>query len=156
MGDLGAYGEAGTTASFDLAKGYLDGFGLGFNLVTGNHDLEGMQQFDTVRPSNPYVVVEHPGSRPDEQPSSPYQDLENLLEWQRVFDLKTPYFCHQIGKKTLCVGLSTTHFRSARFSSHEVFIPRQQTMWLEELLRKHPEEEGWRGALVDPACLIRV
>ncbi len=53
---------------------------------------------------------------------------------------------NQIGKKTLCVGLSTTHFRSARFSSHEVFIPKSQTMWLEELLNKHPEEEGWRGA----------
>lgn len=47
LGDLGAYGEAGTTASFELAKDYLDGFGLGYNLVTGNHDLEGMQQFDT-------------------------------------------------------------------------------------------------------------
>ena len=62
LGDLGAYGEAGTTASFELAKDYLDGFGLGYNLVTGNHDLEGMEQFDT--------------------------DLENLLEWQRVFGLK--------------------------------------------------------------------
>jgi 3',5'-cyclic AMP phosphodiesterase CpdA len=47
LGDLGAYGEAGTTASFELAKEYLDGFGLPYNLVTGNHDLEGMQQFDT-------------------------------------------------------------------------------------------------------------
>lgn len=54
----------------------------------------------------------------------------------------------QIGKKTLCVGLSTTHFRSARYSSHEVYIPKSQTMWLEELLNKHPEEEGWRGACV--------
>lgn len=62
LGDLGAYGEAGTTASFELAKDYLDGFGLGYNLVTGNHDLEGMEQFDT--------------------------DLENLIEWQRVFGLK--------------------------------------------------------------------
>ncbi len=70
LGDLGAYGEAGTTASFELAKEYLDGFGLGYNLVTGNHDLEGMQQFDT--------------------------DLENLQEWQRVFGLKKPYFCHQV------------------------------------------------------------
>lgn len=51
----------------------------------------------------------------------------------------------QIGKRTLCVGLSTTHFRSARYSSHEVFIPKAQTTWLEELLQKHPEEEGWRG-----------
>ena len=73
-------------------------------------------------------------------------DLENLQEWQRVFGLKTPYFCHRIGAKTLCVGLSTTHFRSAPYSSHEVFIPKSQTMWFEELLKKHPEEEGWRGA----------
>lgn len=70
LGDLGAYGEAGTTASFELAKEYLDGFNLNYNLVTGNHDLEGMQQFET--------------------------DLENLMEWQRVFGLTTPYFCHQV------------------------------------------------------------
>ena len=35
LGDLGAYGDAGTTTCFKLAKGYLDGYGLPYNLVTG-------------------------------------------------------------------------------------------------------------------------
>ncbi len=118
LGDLGAYGDAGTTACFAHAKAYLDGYGLPYNLVTGNHDLEGMDEFET--------------------------DVENLQAWQDAFGLKAPTFCHRIGRKTLCVGLSTTRFRSAPFSSHEVYIPRSQTTWLENVLKEHPEEDGWR------------
>lgn len=47
LGDLGAYGIAGTTSSFKLAKEYPDGFGVGWDVVTGNHDLEGMDEFET-------------------------------------------------------------------------------------------------------------
>lgn len=71
-------------------------------------------------------------------------DVENLQAWKKVFGINAPTFCHQIGDKTLCVGLSTTRFRSSPFSSHEVYIPKEQTIWLENLLRQHPEEEGWR------------
>lgn len=35
LGDLGAYGDAGTTTCFEHAKAYLEGYGLPFNLVTG-------------------------------------------------------------------------------------------------------------------------
>lgn len=35
LGDLGAYGDAGTTTCFEHAKEYLEGYGLPFNLVTG-------------------------------------------------------------------------------------------------------------------------
>lgn len=95
LGDLGAYGEAGTTASFELAKAYLDGFALDYNLVTGNHDLEGMDQFDTGKGGclagrGTYI------STNDHPPTLRTLDLENLVEWQRVFGLKTPYFCHQV------------------------------------------------------------
>lgn len=144
LGDLGAYGDAGTTTCFEHAKAYLEGYHLPYNLVTGyvtraalffsslsltdlhltplhpfrNHDLEGMDEFST--------------------------DVENLQAWQDAFGLKFPTFCHQIGEKTLCIGLSTTRFRSSPFSSHEVYIPKAQTIWLENLLKHHPEEEGWR------------
>lgn len=51
----------------------------------------------------------------------------------------------QVGKRTLCVGLSTVRFRSAQFSSHEVFIPPEQIEWLDQLLTEHPESDGWKG-----------
>lgn len=35
LGDLGAYGDAGTTTCFEHAKAYLEGYHLPFNLVTG-------------------------------------------------------------------------------------------------------------------------
>ncbi|CAN0347114.1 unnamed protein product, partial [Discosporangium mesarthrocarpum] len=37
----------GTTACFELARDYLDGFNTPLDLVTGNHDLEGMDEFET-------------------------------------------------------------------------------------------------------------
>eukprot|EP00639_Heterosigma_akashiwo_P026676 CAMPEP_0194700942 /NCGR_PEP_ID=MMETSP0295-20121207/25869_1 /TAXON_ID=39354 /ORGANISM="Heterosigma akashiwo, Strain CCMP2393" /LENGTH=95 /DNA_ID=CAMNT_0039594995 /DNA_START=68 /DNA_END=352 /DNA_ORIENTATION=- len=47
LGDLGAYGSAGTTENFEFSKEFLAGFGCPFDLVTGNHDLEGMDAFAT-------------------------------------------------------------------------------------------------------------
>ena len=42
LGDLGAYAaKPGSKACFQVAKEYLDGFELPYNLITGNHDLEG-------------------------------------------------------------------------------------------------------------------
>jgi hypothetical protein len=40
LGDLGAYGSAGTTKSFDSSKEYLGSFGADFDIVTGNHDCK--------------------------------------------------------------------------------------------------------------------
>ena len=40
LGDLGAYGSAGTTKSFEFSKEYLGSFGADFDIVTGNHDCE--------------------------------------------------------------------------------------------------------------------
>ena len=45
LGDLGAYGEAGTTQSFKLAKEYLDGFQVPYSLITGNVSKQGHHQF---------------------------------------------------------------------------------------------------------------
>lgn len=40
-------GDAGTTKSFEDAKSFLGGFSLPFDLATGNHNLEGLDEFDT-------------------------------------------------------------------------------------------------------------
>ncbi|CAM9228471.1 unnamed protein product [Phaeothamnion confervicola] len=118
LGDLGDYGGAGTTRCFDHAKEYLDGFDTRYDLVTGNHDLEGMDEFET--------------------------DEENLLAWQRCFGREMPQFCTQISNRTLAVGLSTVRFRDAPYSSHEVYVDDAQLEWFEDVLARHPEADGWR------------
>jgi hypothetical protein len=124
LGDLGRKdirhlpGDAGTTQSFQSAKQFLDGFGLPFDLVTGNHDLEGLDEFDT--------------------------DEENLNAWMECFDKTTPYFSKQIGERTLLVGLSTVRFRDSPHSSHECHADEAQLEWFENIVQNHSEKDGWR------------
>jgi hypothetical protein len=117
LGDLGAYGSAGTKECFSVAKAYLDGFDVPYELITGNHDLEDF---------------------------SIETDEENLANWMESFGREQPQFCHQLGERTVCVGLSTVAFRDNPYSSHEVFIDNEQLAWFEDICRRHPAEEGWR------------
>ncbi|CAN0376028.1 unnamed protein product, partial [Ectocarpus sp. 12 AP-2014] len=66
LGDLGAYGSAGTTECFRVARDYLDGFHAPVDIVSGNHDLEGLGEFAT--------------------------DRENLAAFQAAFDKESPQF----------------------------------------------------------------
>jgi Calcineurin-like phosphoesterase len=91
---------SGTTACFHLAKGYLDGFGVPHEVVGGNHDLEGLDEFPT--------------------------DQANLDAYLQVLGKSTPHFKRLIAEKTLLVGLGSTVFRGAQFTSHEVFIDDKQ------------------------------
>lgn len=124
LGDLGRKdirhepGDAGTTKSFLDAKEFLNGFSLPYDLVTGNHDLEGLDEFDT--------------------------DESNLEAWMDCFEKPDAYFSKQIGEKTLLVGLSTVRFRNAPYSSHECHADEEQLAWFEKLIRDHPDEDGWR------------
>jgi Calcineurin-like phosphoesterase len=124
LGDLGRkdirheQGDAGTTLSFQEAKDFFDGFNLPYDLVTGNHDLEGLDEFKT--------------------------DSENLQAWMKMFDKNTPYFQRYIGEKTLLLGLSTVKFREAQFSSHEVQVDDAQVDWFVRTVESHPESEGWK------------
>lgn len=124
LGDLGRKdirhepGDAGTTKSFIDAKAYLDGFGFPLELVTGNHDLEGMDEFDT--------------------------DEANLKAWMDCFGKDKPQFCKQVGDRTLLLGLSTTRFRNAPFSSHEVHVDDEQLKWFVDTVKAHPAEDGWK------------
>jgi len=109
---------AGTTACFELARSYLDGFGVPFDVVGGNHDLEGIDEFKT--------------------------DEANLKVYLEKLGKKTPQFCHQVAEKTLVVGLGSTVFRSAVYTSHEVVVDPEQVKWFEETIKAHPAEEGWK------------
>lgn len=42
-------GSAGTTECFKVAREYLDEFETPVDIVSGNHDLEGLGEFDTDR-----------------------------------------------------------------------------------------------------------
>ncbi|KAA8495588.1 hypothetical protein FVE85_1743 [Porphyridium purpureum] len=129
VGDLGAYGIAGTSASFELARDFLRSFGLSYSVVTGNHDLEGLDEFKT--------------------------DQENLDAWGRVFGPDTdtlttlteglPVFRREIpGSDIVLLGMSTVRFREARGSSHEVYIDDEQLSWFDAQLAKC-EMEGKRA-----------
>jgi len=126
LGDLGesksvdhtAQLFAGTSACFKLTREYLDGFGVPFEVITGNHDLEGIDEFPT--------------------------DKANMEAFLKAFDKETPQFVRQIADKTLLVGLSSVVFREALFTSHEVFIDEQQVKWFEQLVKSCPAQDGWK------------
>ena len=140
LGDLGRKdirhepGDAGTTKSFLDAKEYFQGFNLPYDLITGNHDLEGLDEFDT--------------------------DEGNLRAWMDCFDKSVPYFSKKIGDKTLLVGLSTVRFRTSPHSSHECHADGEQLEWFENHIRDHPQEDGWRICVFTHApimgCNLRV
>lgn len=60
-------GSAGTTECFKLARDYLDGFQAPVDIVSGNHDLEGLGEFATDGENlaafqviiSPNSVIEH-------------------------------------------------------------------------------------------------
>jgi hypothetical protein len=109
---------AGTTECHELAAEYLNSFGVPYEVIGGNHDLEGLDEFAT--------------------------DKANLDMFLRVHNKPTPNFSRLIADKTLLVGLSSTVFRDAKYTSHEVTIDDVQLAWFEETLRTHPSEEGWK------------
>jgi len=109
---------SGTTSCFNLANSYLQGFGVPYEVVTGNHDLEGIDEFKT--------------------------DEENMKAFLSIFNKPTPYFKREIAPKTLLIGLSSVTFRTAQFTSHEVYIDDQQIEWFERIIKESPAEEGWK------------
>jgi len=125
LGDLGESKDctqtkqlfSGTTECFKLAREYLDGYGVPFDVVGGNHDLEGIDEFGT--------------------------DEENLEAYLKFLGKETPQFCHEIAEKTLVVGLGSTAFRTATYTSHEVSIDKKQLDWFEKTIEEHPASEGW-------------
>jgi len=136
LGDLGESKDcteseqlyAGTTACFELVREYFDGFGVPFNVVGGNHDLEGIDEFNT--------------------------DADNLETFLRIMGKETPQFAHEIAPKTLLVGLGSTVFRDATYTSHEVFADAGQVAWFEKTIAEHPAEDGWNVFCFSHAPII--
>ncbi len=136
LGDLGESKDctqtqqlfSGTTPCFELARDYLDGFGTPFNAVGGNHDLEGIDEFAT--------------------------DEENLEAYLRILGKETPQFCHEVAHKTLVVGISSTSFRTAKYTSHEVCVDAEQLAWFEETIASHRAEDGWKIFVFSHAPII--
>jgi len=110
---------AGTTLCHELAAEYLNGFnGIPYDVVGGNHDLEGIDEFDT--------------------------DEGNLEMFLRVHNKDAPNFMRQIAEKTLLVGMTSTVFRDAKYTSHEVTIDQDQIDWFEQVCQDHPSTDGWK------------
>jgi hypothetical protein len=109
---------SGTSSCFKLTREYLDGFNAPFEVIAGNHDLEGIDEFAT--------------------------DEENLKSYLKAFDKPASQFKRLIGDKTLLVGLGSSVFRDAQYTSHEVFIDEPQIKWFEETVKACPASEGWR------------
>lgn len=136
LGDLGESKDctqtrqlfSGTTECFKLAGEFLGGFGAPFDVVGGNHDLEGIDEFPT--------------------------DKANLEAYLQHLGKKTPQFAHQVAEKTLIVGLGSTVFRDAPYTSHEVFIDDEQIKWFEKLVEDHSAEDDWKLFVFSHAPII--
>ena len=109
---------AGTTECHELAAEFLSSFGLPYEVVGGNHDLEGIDEFKT--------------------------DKENLDMYLRVHKKPHAQFKREIAEKTLLVGLGSTVFRDAKYTSHEVTIDDEQLAWFEDVVSSHKAEDGWK------------
>jgi hypothetical protein len=71
-------------------------------------------------------------------------DQANLDMFMSVHGKPTPHFKREIAEKTLLVGLTSTIFRDAKYTSHEVTIDKKQLEWFEETIKAHPSDEGWK------------
>lgn len=109
---------AGTTECHRLASEFLGSFGVPYEVIGGNHDLEGLDEFAT--------------------------DEENLEVFLREHGKPHAHFMREIADKTLCVGLGSTVFRDAKYTSHEVTVDDDQIAWFEKVLEDHPSTEGWK------------
>ena len=134
LGDLGRkdirheQGDPGTTKSFDEAKQFFDSFGIPYDVVTGNHDLEGLDEFNT--------------------------DAENLQAWLDCFQKQNSYFCRVVGERTLLVGLSTVRFRDSPCSSHECHVDEEQLEWFRGVVESHKAEDGWKICIFSHAPIM--
>eukprot|EP00980_Cylindrotheca_fusiformis_P018614 scaffold6175_cov86-Cylindrotheca_fusiformis.AAC.1 len=111
---------AGTTLCHEIAADFLGNVcpDVPYEVIGGNHDLEGIDEFKT--------------------------DQENLDVFMKAHNKPTPQFCREIADKTLLVGLGSTVFRDAPYTSHEVIIDEEQIEWFENLLKDKPADDGWK------------
>ena len=90
----------------------MGSFDVPYDVVGGNHDLEGLDEFET--------------------------DEANLQMYLKAHKKETPQFCREVADKTLIVGMGSTLFCDAQYTSHEVTIDQGQIDWFEDLVKTHP------------------
>ncbi|KAL6768267.1 hypothetical protein ACKKBF_B38445 [Auxenochlorella protothecoides x Auxenochlorella symbiontica] len=106
LGDVGGYHhQPGSLACFQRCRDWLAGFDLPVALITGNHDLEGLE-FKT--------------------------DALNLAAWQETFQ-QEHHWRVDVGPAIL-LGLGTSRFRSNQHSAHEVHVDAEQLAWFRNQL----------------------
>ena len=109
---------AGTTLCHEIAAEFLSSFDVPYEVVGGNHDLEGIDEFAT--------------------------DRQNLDVFMKAHGKPSAHFCRQVAEKTVLIGLGSTVFRDAPFTSHEVIIDQDQMNWFQNFLETHPADDGWK------------
>jgi hypothetical protein len=102
----------------EMAADYLSSFGVDYEVIGGNHDLEAIDQFQT--------------------------DAENLQVFMKCHGKDRPQFAREIAEKTVLIGLGSTVFREAPYTSHEVIVDQEQIDWFEDYLMSHPADDGWK------------
>ena len=110
-------GGVGHTGVFLLWSFFFSRY-IPYTYLLGTIDLEGIDEFAT--------------------------DKENLDMFLRVHGKPTPQFYRQVAPKTILLGLTSTVFRDAKWTSHEVTIDAEQLKWFEETLERHPAQDGWK------------
>ena len=111
---------AGTTLCHEMAADFLGNIceDVPYEVIGGNHDLEGIDEFKT--------------------------DEENLQVFLKAHNKPSAQFCREVADKTLLVGMGSTIFRDAPYTSHEVIVDQGQIDWFEKLLIDHPADDGWK------------
>lgn len=109
---------AGTSLCHELAADFLSSFDVPYEVIGGNHDLEGIDEFAT--------------------------DKQNLEAFLQAHNKPTPQFCREIAEKTVLIGLGSTVFRDAPYTSHEVIVDKEQMEWFQNFLETHPADDGWK------------
>jgi len=66
------------------------------------------------------------------------------MGYMSILGKETPQFSRYIAEKTLLVGLGSTSFRTAPYTSHEVCIDDEQIEWFKKTIADHPASDGWR------------
>jgi len=109
LGDLGCGAEAGTPGAFEAARRWLEGLGVPFATLLGNHDLERTERFAS--------------------------DADAVACYCEVMGCAQPYRAFELGP-ALGITLSATRFRDKRGYAHEVSIDEAQFRWFVETLER--------------------
>lgn len=150
---------AGTTICHEMAAEYLGSFGVPYEVVGGNHGacffIISQSTYTSVYLSlstsrcvyleDTLALMAVPLAFSDLEGIDEFStDTANLDMFLRTHNKPAPHFSRVIAEKTLLVGLTSTVFRDAEYTSHEVTIDRDQMQWFEQTLKDHSSADGWR------------